>query len=131
MSNEDPDLRAELKMLPKSTQRLVDTVSASLGSHVVPVHPELIISTDDTSEYIFKGTKDVAPKFGLTTKSSILKKGTNAIYWLEDSKAMNGMQVKLTFSFTAMGNCFLVIVTALGVGPHQKRDATRRRFYSC
>jgi hypothetical protein len=53
MSNEDHDLRAELKMLPKSTQRLIDTVSASLGSHVVTVHPELIISTDDTTEYIF------------------------------------------------------------------------------
>ena len=89
--NEDPDLRAELKMLPKSTQRLVDAVSASWGTHVVPVCPELIISTDDNTEYIFEGTKDVAPKFVLTTKSSITKKGTNAIYWPEDSKAMNGM----------------------------------------
>jgi hypothetical protein len=80
VSNEDPALRAELKKLPKSTQRLVDAVSASWGTHIVPVHPELIISTDDTTEYIFEGTKDVAPKFVLATKSSILKRGTNAIY---------------------------------------------------
>ena len=44
-----------------------------------------------------------------------MKKGTDAIYRLEDSKAMNGMQVKLTFSFTAMGNCFPVTVTVSGL----------------
>ena len=115
VSNEDPDLRAELKKLPKSTQRLVDAVSASWGTHIVPVRPELIISTDDTTEYIFEGTKDVAPKFVLATKSSILKSGTNAIYRPEDSKAMNGMRVKLTFSFTAGGNSFLVAVTVTGL----------------
>ena len=113
VSNEDPDLRAELKRLPKSTQRLVDAVSASWGTHIVPVRPELIISTDDTTEYIFEGTKDVAPKFVLATKTSILKRGTSAIYRPEDSKAMNGMRVKLTFSFTAGGNSFPVAVTVL------------------
>ena len=44
-----------------------------------------------------------------------MKKGTNAIYRPEDSKAMNGMRVKLTFSFTAMGNCFPVTVTVSGL----------------
>jgi len=57
----------------------------------------------------------VAPKFVLATKSSILNRGTNAIYPQEDSKAMNGMQVKLTFSFTAGGNSFLVAVTVSGL----------------
>ena len=115
VSNKDPDLRAELKKLPKSTQRLVEAVSALWGTHIVPVHPELIISTDDTTEYIFEGTKDVAPKFVLATKSSILKRGTNAIYLPEDNKTMNGMQVKLTFSFTAGGNSFPVAVTVSGL----------------
>jgi hypothetical protein len=50
VSNEDPDLRAELKMLPKSTQRLIDALSALWGSHVISIHPELIISTDNTTE---------------------------------------------------------------------------------
>jgi hypothetical protein len=84
-------------MLPQSSQRLVDAVSELWGTQVVPICPELIISTNDTTDYIFKGTKNVAPKFVLATKSSILEKGTSAIYRPEDSKAMNGMQVKLTF----------------------------------
>jgi hypothetical protein len=85
------------------------------GTHVVPLSPELIISTDNTTEYIFKGIKDVAPKFGLATKSSIKNSGTKAIHRLEDRKAMNGMQVKLKFSFTAMGNCFPVTVAVSGL----------------
>jgi hypothetical protein len=120
VSKEDPDLRAELKILPKCTQKLVDTVSASWGTHVIPIRPELVISTDDTTEYIFEGTKDVASKFVLETKSSIMKKGTNAIYRPEDSKAMNGMQVKLTFSFTAMGNCFPVTLTVSSLTEKEK-----------
>jgi hypothetical protein len=100
-----------------------------MGTHVVPVCPELIISTDNIKEYIFKGTKDMAPKFVLATMSSILKTGTNANYLPEDSKAINGMQVKLTFSFMAMGNCFPVTVTVSCLT--KKRDATGRKFYSC
>jgi hypothetical protein len=34
---------------------------------------------------------------------------------MEDSKAMNGMHVKLTFTFTAMGNCFPLVVTVTGL----------------
>ncbi len=94
---------------------MVDAVSALWGTHVVPIRPELIISTDNTIGYIFEETKDVAPKFVLATKSSIQKLGSKAIYRPDDSKAMNGMQVKPTFSFTAMGNCFPVTVTVSGL----------------
>jgi hypothetical protein len=37
------------------------------------------------------------------------------LYRVEDSKSMNGLQVKLTFTFTAMGNCFLLVVTVAGL----------------
>ncbi len=86
-----------------------------MGYSYFPIRPELIISTDNTTEYIVEGNKDVAPKFVFATKSPILKKGTSVIYRLEDSMAMNGMQVKLTFSFTTAGNCFPVTVTVSGL----------------
>ena len=82
-------------MLPKSTQLLVDAVSALWGTHIVPIRPELIISTNNTTEYIVEGNKDVVPKFVLATKYSILKKGTSAIYQPEDSKTINGMRVNI------------------------------------
>ncbi len=37
------------------------------------------------------------------------------MYRVEDSKSMNGLQVKLTFTFTAMGNRFSMVVTVAGL----------------
>ncbi len=115
MQNEDSNLRAKMKTLSESTKMLLDMVLAAWGTSVCPVLPELIVSTEDTTEYIFEGTKDDQPKFVLTTKSSIGKQGTNALYCMEDSKSMYGMHVKLTFTFTALGNCFLLVVTVKGL----------------
>ncbi len=115
VQNEDSNIRAKIKTLPGSTKMLLEMILAAWGTSVSPVLPELIVSTDDTTEYIFEGTKDDQPKFVLTTKSSIVKQGTNALYCMEDSKAMNGMCVKHTFTFTAMGNCFPLVVTVMGL----------------
>ena len=80
VQNEDSNLSAKMTTMPKSTKMLLDLVSAAWGTSVCPVLLELIVSTDDTTEYIFEGTKDKQPKFILTTKSSIVKQGKNALY---------------------------------------------------
>jgi len=49
------------------------------------------------------------------TKSLIMKRGTNELYRVQDCKSMNGMRMKLTFTFTAMGNCFPLVVTVTGL----------------
>ena len=69
---------------------------------VYPVAPEYICSTDDTTEYIFEGSKDKSDKFVLTSKTSVRQRGTNGIYNTNDNKSMNGMRVKLTFTFSAL-----------------------------
>jgi hypothetical protein len=38
---------------------------------------------------------------------------------------MNGMRVKLTFTFTAMGNCFPLVVTVMGL---IKKEMPRKDF---
>ncbi len=125
VQNKDSNPSAEMKIMPESTKMLLDMVLAAWGTSVCPVLPELIVSTDDTTEYIFEGTKDEQPKFVLTTKSSIRKRGKNALYRVEDSKSMNGMRVKLTFTFTAMGNCFPLVVTVMGL---TKKEMPRKDF---
>ena len=112
---EDSDIRAEIKTLSESTKMLLSLVSTAWGTSVFPVLPELIISTDDTTEYIFEGTVNEQPKFVLATKTAVSKRDTNSLYRVEDSKAMNGLRVKLTFTFTAMGNCFPLVVTVAGL----------------
>ena len=44
-----------------------------------------------------------------------MKRGTNELYRVQDCKSMNEMRVKLTFMFTAMGNCFPLVVTVAGL----------------
>jgi hypothetical protein len=77
---EDSDIRAEIKALPESTKMLLDMVSTAWGTSVFPVLPELIISTDDTTEYIFEGAVNEQPQFVLAIKSVVSKRGTNSLY---------------------------------------------------
>ena len=113
--SEDADIREEMKSLPEHTKMLIIRVANAWGTSVFPVLPELIVSTDDTTEYIFEGKCEKESKFVLATKSSIMKRGSNALYRVHDSKSMSGMRVKLTFTFTAMGNCFPLVVTVTGL----------------
>jgi hypothetical protein len=80
ISSDDCNLREEIKSLPEPTKMLLNCVSDALGTSVFPLLPELIVSTDDTTEYIFEGACEGQPKFVLATKSSIMKRGTNALY---------------------------------------------------
>jgi hypothetical protein len=57
---------------------LLDMVSIAWGTSVFPLLPELIISTDDTTEYIFEGTANEQPKFVLAPKMAVSKQGTNS-----------------------------------------------------
>ena len=93
VEEEDTDIRSEMKLLPESTRTLYDIVTDFFGSAVYPVEPYLLYSTDDTTEYIFEGTKKQFMPYVLTTKSSISKRGTSAVYKCEDNKSMNGMRV--------------------------------------
>ena len=104
-----------MKSLPEPTAMLIKCVADAWGTSVFPILPKMIASTDATTEYIFEGTCKEYPTFILATKSSIMKQGSNALYRVQGSKLMNGMRVKLTFTFTAMGNCFPLVVTVMGL----------------
>jgi hypothetical protein len=71
--NEDSDIRSKIKTLPESTKMLLDMVSTARGTSVYPLLLELIVSTDDTTEYIFEGTQNKEPMFVLATKMVIGK----------------------------------------------------------
>ena len=55
VSNEDAEIREEMKSLSEPTKMLLKRVADAWGTSVFPVLPELIVSTDDTTEYIFEG----------------------------------------------------------------------------
>jgi hypothetical protein len=70
-SNQVANLQEEIKSLPKPTNMLIKRVSDAWGTSVFLILPELIVSTDDTTEYIFEGTCKEQPKFVIATKSLI------------------------------------------------------------
>jgi hypothetical protein len=77
VSSDDCDIREEMKSLPEPTKMLLDLVFDACGTSVFPLFPELIVSTDDMTEYIFEGLKEAQPTFVLATKSLIMKRTTN------------------------------------------------------
>jgi hypothetical protein len=115
IDKENDDIRAKIKSLPAATRKMHDMVTDYFGSAVYPVEPYLVYSTDDTTEYIFEGTKQAFVPYVLTSTSSVSKHCTNALYKCKDNQSMSEMQVKLTFTFSAMGTCFPLVCTITGL----------------
>ena len=105
----DSDIRAEIKYCLNQQKCCLKGLHGV--RHSFPVLQELIILTNDTTKCIFKGTVNEQPTFVLATKMAVSKHGTNSLYRVENSKSMKSLQVKLRFTFTAVGNCFLLVVT--------------------
>jgi hypothetical protein len=63
VSSNDSNLLEEIYSLPEPTQMLLNWVSNAWGTSVFPVLPELIVSTDDMTEYIFEGFCEAHPKY--------------------------------------------------------------------
>jgi hypothetical protein len=115
VKEEGADICTKMKSMPAATCKLYNTVTDFCGASVFPVEPYLLYLTDDTTEYIFEGTQKKFVPNVLTTKSSISKQGTNAVYKCKDNKLMSGMHVKLTFNFSAMVTCFPLVCTVTGL----------------
>ena len=79
VAKEDATVASDMRDLPKETRILYDLVTKARGGPVVPLHPAMISSTDDTTQYMFAGSKDKADKFYLVSKKSIAKRGTESV----------------------------------------------------
>ena len=109
-----------IRNLPDDTQLLYDLVTdACIDIPMFPVQPELITSTDESTQYIFEGNKAHQDKFTLVTKESNGVRGTNAIYKLDDGKDMCGMRVKLTQTFNGTGQCAPLLITVSGLNERE------------
>jgi hypothetical protein len=115
-----------MKSMPVATRKLYNMVTDFFGASVYPVEPYLLYSTDDTTKYIFEGTQKKFFPNVPTTKSSISKRGTNAIYKCKGNKSMSGMRVNLTFIFSAMGTCFPLVCIVTGLT--EQEMPTREEF---
>jgi hypothetical protein len=88
---------------------------ANGGAPVHLVKPQYIFSTDDTTQYIFKGAD---PKGNsqcvLCNPDNLEKCGTRGLYEDTEVQNMNGFRVKHTFTFTAAGQLAPFYTTVSG-----------------
>lgn len=82
---------------------------------IVPVLPHFKFSTDDTTQFIFVGHETKSDKFKLALRDCLDERGTHSVYHVDDQKNMNGMRVKLTWTFSACGRCGPLFVTVTGL----------------
>lgn len=124
VSTEDPDIRKMVNKLSKEDRMLYDMVSEAHGGKAVfPVKPHLLFSQDDKTVYICEGGSGTEPEeWRLTTKVSIKKRGTNAIYKVENKNVMNGMRVKLHFIMSGIGACAPPCITVTGLNDRELKD---------
>ena len=83
---------------------------------IIPIIPTMCYSTDDTTDYIYecygnnrKGT------FRLVSNKSLKNAGSRSRYTIDNSKSMNGLRVKLTYTFSAAGTMAPIFISVLGL----------------
>lgn len=100
---------------------LHDLVSAFHGNRpIFPVHPYLLFTSDNKTQYIFEGTLESKKKdeWILATESPIKGRDTRALYAHDDSNLMNGVRVKLNFNFSGAGTSSAICITVTGLTDH-------------
>lgn len=116
VDTEDLEIRNEIKRLDPEIGILYNLASKALGDLPVrPVKPELIFSTDDTTVFIYEGKQNKKDKWSMVTKSSLAGSGTKSCYSLDDGSNMNGLRIKMTFTFSAAGTCAPLFFSVCGL----------------
>ena len=83
--------------------------------NILLIKPQYIFSTDDTVVYIFEGCAEDNDKFTLVSKKLLKYCGNQSKYTLPNNCMMQGMRVKLTFSFSTVGTCAPLFITVTGL----------------
>ena len=107
--------------VPPGVRMLYRMVGQAYGNDVpiIPVRPEMILSTDDTVQYIFEGKGVGTDLFRLVASKALKKAGTRSKFTNDDSKNMCGMRVKLTYTFSGAGIMAPIFITVLGLNDRE------------
>ena len=93
LETEDHDIRNIMKDMSPNDRELYDLVSDAYGNRpIFPLHPHLMFSSDDKTQYTFKGlAKTKQSEWVLASEESIRSRGMHAVYRNDNSNTMNGL----------------------------------------
>ena len=110
------NVKNEISEAENGVKMIYDMVSFQNDNlPMFPVKPEYVFSTDDTVNYIFEGTEQKKDLFRLVSSSAISNSGTRSKYKINESNNMNGLRVKLTYTFSAAGTSSPIFVSVCGL----------------
>ena len=73
-------------------------------------------STNDTTDYVYEGNgNNRKGTFRLVSNKSLKNAGSRSRYTIDNSKSMNGLRVKLTYTFSAAGTMAPIFISVLGL----------------
>ena len=97
-------------MAAKLFKKLVGAANGGVDVHFVK--PEYVLSTDDTTIYIFAGAdKNGNGTWILANPEDMTESGTHSLYSPSDVNNMNGFRVKPTYTLTAGGQIAPIFIT--------------------
>jgi hypothetical protein len=95
----------ELERASEGAKKFYKMVQDAYGGNVPlsVVKPQNTLSSDDTVTFAFAGTEKKGAAWRLVEARSLGKAGTNSKYQRDDSGYLNGLRVKITYTFSAAG----------------------------
>ena len=120
MDEEDRELNRQLANASFQTRALYELVRrARGGAPIWAIRPQLLFSTDDTTTYIFDGKEGKQGKWVFASERAIKNRGTQSIYREEKVNMMNGIRVKVTFTFSGAGMTAPLFITVSGLSEEE------------
>ena len=120
MDDEDRELNRQLENASFQTRALYELVRrARGGAPIWAIRPQLLFSTDDTTAYIFDGKAGKEGKWVFASDTAIRNRGTQSIYRQEKVNMMNGVRVKVTFTFSGAGMTAPLFITVSGLSEEE------------
>ena len=110
------DIEEEMKNSSASVLKLFKIMQTFYNNAPLTiVNPALLFSTDDTVQFIFEGKGVGTDKFRLVSSKCLQGSGTRSKYKSSNANNMNGMRVKMTYTFSGAGTGAPIFVTVLGL----------------
>ena len=89
-----------------STKETIKMVKEAFGAdEIYPANPNLVLSTDDTTLFVFEGTSEGSEDWGwkIIDKTNSNSSVRSDFEVGDDAENSGGLRVRLTFTFTASG----------------------------
>ena len=115
-SHQYEEQQKRLKEASAGAKKLFSLVlKANFNMPLFVIRPPYNCSTDDTTTYTYVGEGQTKATFLLASRSALKSAGTCSKYKAEDSNAMQGLRVKLTFTFSQAGCVADTFVSIVGL----------------